>query len=312
MRRFKKTTRRKPVLNDGKIDIVLGGGGIKGYAHVGFLRAIEERRVAVGDVTGISIGSLVAAFYTNGYSPEQIDKILSGVLKKLDSKMLARALRALGSPRKLIKGGTDLSGLFEQLCTEYKLVPNPRLKIIAYNVRTGKPVLFQGTGYHLPSALTASCCVPGLMRPVWYAHADEIGEQHGNQPLIDGGIYHPHPTEFCGRRAIVSRLGHARRLPREQIQAEDMAYHLLEMVASVVSDWLFTRNSPDDLVILTGLPCVASLNFHPSDQICRYMIEHGYKKSAEALDLHIARGFIPLDTLDPGAAAQKIVAPRAQ
>lgn len=288
-----KNDKPLPEVLDGKVDIVLGGGGIKGYAHVGFLKAVEERRIAIADIIGVSIGSLVATFYANGYSPDKIDQILSAVLQRLDPDMLSRALRSLGKPRRLLKGGADLSNLFRELCNTYNLQPKNNLKIIAYNVRKRKPVVFQGTSYDLPMALTASCSVPGVMRPVWYEHDDEIRREHGNHHMVDGGIYHPHPTEFCGRRAVVSRLGHARRLPKEKLQAADMLYHLLEMAATVITDRFFGKVGEGHLVIRTGLPCVASLNFHPSERSCRKMIEYGYQKACEGLDSAIDSGFIP-------------------
>jgi patatin-like phospholipase/acyl hydrolase len=297
-----------PTIQDGKVDIVLGGGGIKGYAHVGFLKAVEARSIPIGDIIGVSIGSVVATFYANGYSPDRIDQILSAVLQRLDPDMLARALRSLGKPRRLLKGGADLSSLFRELCTTYKLEPKDNLKIVAFNVRKRKPVVFQGSNYDLPSALTASCSVPGVMRPVWYEHDDSVSKEHGKHHLVDGGVYHPHPTEFCGRRAVVSRLGHARRLPKEKVAAADMIYHLLEMAATVITDRFFGKVGEGHLVIRTGLPCVASLNFHPSEKTCRKMVEYGYKKACEGLDSAIESGFIP-GTKPPDPAADS--APQA-
>lgn len=284
---------RAVATQDGKIDLVLGGGGIKGYGHIGFLKAIEERRIAVGDIVGVSIGSLVATFYANGYAPDRILTILSGVLGKLDPDMLARALRSFYSPRKLIKGGADLSELFSELCTTYKLVPKDNLKIIAFNVRKREPVVFEGSDYDLVAALTASCCVPGLMRPVWYGRDDSVSKKHGKHHMIDGGIYHPHPTEFCTRRAIVSRLGHARDLPDESLATADLVYHLLEMGATVFTDRVFGRVPAGDIVIRTGLPSVASMNFHPSEKARRKMIAYGYEASCPVLDRAIARGLVP-------------------
>jgi predicted acylesterase/phospholipase RssA len=292
-------SRPLPLVEDGKIDIVLGGGGIKGYAHIGFLNALAEMRVCVGDVTGVSIGSLVAAFYTNGYSTQQIDEILSGVLKQLDPKLLAKGMRSLGRPR----NRADLTKLFEELCTTHKLVPKENLKIIAYNVRRRKPVVFEGTAYHLPSALAASCSVPFVMRPVWYAHDDQIRREHGDHRMVDGGVYHPHPTTFCRRRALVSKLGHARRLPREKLEAADFIYHLLEMGATLITDRIYDNNGENDIVVRTGLPCVASLNFHPSEKTCRAMVSYGYQKTVETLKQAIDRRLVPVSPAPEGTTS---------
>jgi predicted acylesterase/phospholipase RssA len=54
------------------IDLVLGAGGVKGFGHIGVLRALHDLKVEIGSVTGVSVGSLIAAMYTNGLSLDQI------------------------------------------------------------------------------------------------------------------------------------------------------------------------------------------------------------------------------------------------
>ena len=52
-------------------EIVLGGGANRGFAHCGLLQAIEELDVNTGTITGVSIGSIIATLYTNGYCPRR-------------------------------------------------------------------------------------------------------------------------------------------------------------------------------------------------------------------------------------------------
>ena len=58
-----------------KVGLVLSGGGAKGLAHIGTLKALEENNIPIDYITGTSMGGIVGAMYAAGYSPEQIEKI---------------------------------------------------------------------------------------------------------------------------------------------------------------------------------------------------------------------------------------------
>lgn len=61
-----------------KVGLVLSGGGAKGIAHVGVLRAFEENEIPVDYITGTSMGSIIGGLYACGYSPdEMMDLLLS-------------------------------------------------------------------------------------------------------------------------------------------------------------------------------------------------------------------------------------------
>ncbi len=60
-----------------KVGVVLSGGGASGMAHVGVLKALEENNIPIDYITGTSIGALVGGLYAAGYSPEQIEKMVS-------------------------------------------------------------------------------------------------------------------------------------------------------------------------------------------------------------------------------------------
>ena len=58
-----------------KVGLVFSGGGAKGLAHIGTLKALEENNIPVDYITGTSMGGIVGAMYAAGYSPAQIEKI---------------------------------------------------------------------------------------------------------------------------------------------------------------------------------------------------------------------------------------------
>ena len=62
--------------DDLKVALVLSGGGIKGYAHLGVLRVLERENIKIDYITGTSIGALVGTLYSIGYSIDDIEKVL--------------------------------------------------------------------------------------------------------------------------------------------------------------------------------------------------------------------------------------------
>lgn len=68
-----------------KIGIALSGGGIRGIAHAGVLRALEENRIKIDIIGGTSSGSLIAALYAMGYSPYYIYILFKRYAKEMVS-----------------------------------------------------------------------------------------------------------------------------------------------------------------------------------------------------------------------------------
>ncbi|MBY0426176.1 MAG: patatin-like phospholipase family protein, partial [Cytophagales bacterium] len=78
-----------------KVGLVLSGGGAKGLAHIGVLKALEKNGIPIDYIIGTSMGAVIGGMYAGGYSPEEIERIavteefqrwVSGVLdKKYDS-----------------------------------------------------------------------------------------------------------------------------------------------------------------------------------------------------------------------------------
>ncbi|MCK5841726.1 MAG: patatin-like phospholipase family protein [Candidatus Sabulitectum sp.] len=61
------------------VALVLAGGGARGLAHVGFLKALEENNIRISAIAGTSMGALMAGLYACGYSAEQLDSLTSGM-----------------------------------------------------------------------------------------------------------------------------------------------------------------------------------------------------------------------------------------
>jgi NTE family protein len=153
-----------------RIGLALGGGFARGIAHVGVLRVFERHGIPIHCVTGVSAGSVVAAAYASGASPDEIAEAACSVrfgdvarwsLSRMGFVVSKRMTRFL---QRLLKHHR-----FEEM-------PTP-LGVGATDLCTGEPVFFRDTGdVFLP--IRASCSYPGLFQPV----------RSGGRVLVDGAM----------------------------------------------------------------------------------------------------------------------------
>ena len=59
------------------VGLVLSGGGAKGIAHIGAIKALEENNIPIDYVTGTSMGAIVGALYACGYTPEEMMELIT-------------------------------------------------------------------------------------------------------------------------------------------------------------------------------------------------------------------------------------------
>ena len=63
-------------VNAQKVGLVLSGGGAKGAAHIGVIKALEENNIPIDYVTGTSIGAIIGSLYAMGYTPEEMLELI--------------------------------------------------------------------------------------------------------------------------------------------------------------------------------------------------------------------------------------------
>ena len=66
-----------------KIGLALAGGGVRGAAHIGAIKALEENGIKIDAVAGTSAGSIVAALYGMGYTTEEMIKLFNYFAKSV-------------------------------------------------------------------------------------------------------------------------------------------------------------------------------------------------------------------------------------
>lgn len=137
-----------------KIGLALGSGGAKGFAHLGILRALEDNGIEIDMIAGTSIGSIVGAFYCNGYTSTDIYEML----KKVDFSEITSPV--------MIK--MDTSGLAKVLDREIGSLNIEELKkpfrAVATEIESGKEHVFNRG--NVATALCASCSMPPFFKPV--------------------------------------------------------------------------------------------------------------------------------------------------
>lgn len=105
-----------------KLGIALSGGGIRGIAHAGVLRALEENNIKVDIIGGTSCGAIVASLYAMGYSPGHIYilfKRYSKEIAKMNTNPIISGLKTFMLNRKISLTGLRSGKNIEKLYNEY-------------------------------------------------------------------------------------------------------------------------------------------------------------------------------------------------
>ena len=161
---------RKPI----KVGLAFGGGGARGFSHIGVIKAFEEYGLKFDYVAGTSVGSLIGAAYAKGMtSQEMYDRA-----KKLKVKDI-KTNKIFFMPSK-----TDgLQSLAVELFGDIDIqeLPTP-FSAVAVDLKSTKEVCISHG--NLAKALAGSCCVPGIFQPV----------EFGDRLLCDGGLQNTIPA----------------------------------------------------------------------------------------------------------------------
>ncbi|MBN1470559.1 MAG: patatin-like phospholipase family protein [Syntrophaceae bacterium] len=165
-----------------KIAVVLGGGGSKGFAHIGVLKVLEAQKIPVNMIVGTSAGSLVGSLYASGKTAFELQEIAL----KMDSD------HVIDYDWKIWSGGLIIGDKLENFInTNVKNTPIEKLKIpfyaVATNIATGEEVVF--TRGNTGMAVRASCSVPAVFQPF----------KIGNVMYVDGGVVSPVAVDVARR-----------------------------------------------------------------------------------------------------------------
>lgn len=161
------------------IGLALGGGGARGYAHLGVLKALEESNIPIDVIAGTSMGAVVGAAYATGY---RIDELIDMALRMRWRQLVG--LVDLTIPRQGLIAGSRLEKYFSALTMgrEFNQLEKT-LIVVAADIATGEEVHINSGS--VARALRASTAVPGIFWPV----------KSGRRLLVDGTVTSPVPVE---------------------------------------------------------------------------------------------------------------------
>lgn len=278
------------------VDIVWGVGGERGPALLGGLRWLEDKHVKTGTETGVSAGSIVAAFHTNGYSSKEIAEIFVKEFNKPDGRAVINAVTKGDDFGEWLSGGArDAQPFFKRLVETYHLKPNEHLQIVAYDTLNGGPVVFKGRDYDLSTALAASTGLPGHLAPTmdwsdWWP-----------KMLVDGGMYKLNPFEFSRHGAIAFAVEQDTAKMRED--AKNSNYFVRDFIEDYIDRMLgrWSQPVPDgDRVVSIKLD--HSDTPRMSNREVRRMMNEGYRQASQQLkDYSETACYLPQVELSDGA-----------
>ncbi|MDR2468953.1 MAG: patatin-like phospholipase family protein [Tannerella sp.] len=288
-----------PFISAQKVGLVLSGGGAKGAAHIGVIKALEEYGIPIDCVAGTSIGAIVGSLYAMGYTPDEMLALLlsddfaywqSGIVednyvyyfKKPDNTPdfmrfsidLSDSLHSVKThilPYSLINPvqmNQAFMALYAQATAKSGwnfdglFVP---FRCVSSDVYNKKSIVWRNGD--LGEAVRSSMTFPFFFKPIW---KDGV-------PLFDGGIYNNFPTDvmrndfhpdFIIGSAVVGQRTKPSENPMNQLERMVMQH----------TD--YSVEEEDGMRIWFDFPDVQLLDF----QRARELMEIGYVRTQEMID----------------------------
>jgi NTE family protein len=264
-----------------RIALVLGGGGLKGFAHIGVLRALQERGITPDVYAGTSIGALISAAAAGGMSTAEMTRRAKALhrrdLFRLNHMgMLLDRVRSpaiyMEEPLRALCAAVAPPGTFEELATPV-LVNTVDLER-GTQIVWGRPGL---RGVPVADAVYASCALPGFFPP---------GRVDG-RTCIDGGTIDNLPVSIAaqGMDAVIAvdvgnaDLTHASDVASQGLgsifmRAASVMMHALQQVS--LERW----QGPPMILIRPRVGQFGWFNFAHTDDI----ISEGYRSACAALE----------------------------
>lgn len=152
-----------------KVSLVLGGGGVKGLAHVGVLRALRACGIVPDEIVGTSVGAYIGALAAGGLLPDEVREVALSIRRRdvLDYDWFGMLWRRSGV-RALYKGRAFHDMVRRTLPVDSfdkLLLP---LYVTSVELDTGREVIWGMPGFTeipLHDCVVASCSIPGLYPP---------------------------------------------------------------------------------------------------------------------------------------------------
>jgi NTE family protein len=297
-----------------KVALVLSGGGSRGSAHIGVIRALEESHIPIDYIVGTSIGAIVGSLYASGYTADEMEQLMdsekfqrwaAGVVddnyiyfyRKEDpnggwvsldfdfrKKLTAQLPTNLISPYEMDFAFMQILGPASAACnSNFNNLMIPFRCVVSDVDSTQKIILRKGD---LSSAVRGSMSIPFVFKPITI----------NGKLVFDGGMYDNFPTdiavqEFHPDVIIGSRVAERYSNP----DRDDVVSQLLSMLMARQND---TIPYPNSVLIAPTIPHVNIISFSK----VRELADSGYQAAKRKIP-EIRK--LVKDSLDPLILAQK-------
>ena len=261
--------------------LVLGGGGLKGFAHIGVLRALDERGITPALYAGTSIGAYMAAARVGGMSLDEMTQRARSLLRRdlFRINHMGMLLERMRSPSLYLE--TPLRELCASVApaTTFAELDTPLL-VNTVDVERGTQLVWGLPGLRdvpVVDAVYASCALPGFFPP---GYVD-------GRICVDGGTIDnlPVASAAIGMDAVIAvDVGNTDLSPATDISAQGFASIYMRAASAMMhalqrmplEDWL----GPPMLLIRPRVAHYGWFDFNHADE----MIEAGYVAASAALD----------------------------
>ncbi|MGH7664457.1 MAG: patatin-like phospholipase family protein [Gemmatimonadaceae bacterium] len=263
-----------------RIALVLGGGGLKGFAHIGVLRALAEHGVLPSVFAGTSIGALIAAAHVGGMHVDEMERRATSMRKTdlfrinhlgvLLERMRASSLYMEEPLRQLVSDAV-LPGDFSAL--------DGRLLVNTVDIERGVPIVWGLPGLRdvaVADAVYASCALPGYFPP---GIVDD-------RTCVDGGVIDNLPAAIAaiGADAVIAvDVGSSDLSHRSDIASHGFAAVYMRaatvMMSALQQTPLSSWRGPPMVLIRPRVSHVGWLTFTHTAEL----IAEGYRAASAAL-----------------------------
>ena len=270
-----------------KIGLALSGGGIKGAAHIGVIKALEENNIKIDILAGTSSGSIVAVLYAMGYTIDEIFKLFKEFAKVLvDASPMYFIMNARKNKNFLPEGtrsGENIEIAMKQV-GDYKGIKNMRqlkmpIAIPAVDIKTGKEFVFTNNNTDrenyikeadISKAVRASCSYPGVFAPLEYE----------NYKFVDGGVLNNIPADEAKQLGADKVI--AIRFPEPMEDVNTSMYTIILRALNIMIDKIADEKLKcSDYILDLNMGKMGILDIRKLD----YCYEFGYKKTIENMDI---------------------------
>lgn len=282
-----------------KLGICLAGGGVKGAAHIGAIKALEENNIKFEYISGTSSGSIVSALYASGYTTDEIYYIFKKYCKKIKyvdfTNILKCIFGVIFTGKIIIDGlnsGNQIEKLINKVCEKKNIKNisdiNMPLLIPSVDMYDGKLYCFTSKNIrktfsddivfiddiNIGKAVRASCSYPIVFSPCEYK----------NTKLLDGGIRENVPwkeTKSIGAEKVLSFVFESEIDEKCCSNLIDVADRSLQLLSRELAN--YELNGVDYMVKFRS-PKISLLDMSKIDEL----YEIGYRQTQENIE-HIKK-----------------------